>query len=259
MVQWCRVTGHDHFPPGAIRAVAFDIDGTLYPIRSIALRSLPLIARHARLFYAFGKARQALRGERPGAALRQRQAALVACMLGVGTGEAARRIERVVYGQWPRRFGRLQPFSGVAETLAGLRREGLRLGVVSDSPFTREKLSALGLQDGWDAVVSADDAGALKPNPEPFQRVARLLEVAPGEVLFVGNSYQRDVIGAHRAGMRAAHYTRRPVSGGVAAVSFPRYRLFPRVGSLRRGAESAEREERTARRSGAKFDNPGSR
>ena len=133
--------------------------------------------------------------------------------------------------------------------------------MVSDSPFTREKLSALGLQDGWDAVVSADDAGALKPNPEPFLRVARLLEVAPGEVLFVGNSYQRDVIGAHRAGMRAAHYTRRPVAGGVAAVSFSRYRLFPRIVPLQPGAEStwrAERPERTARRSGAKFDNPGS-
>ena len=228
---------------GAIRAAVFDIDGTLYPVRRIALRSLPLIGAHLGLFYAFGRARQALRRERPGAALRRRQAELVARSLGIDEGEAARRIEQVVYGQWPRCFGRLRPYAGVQETLAGLRRQGLRLGVVSDSPFTREKLTALSLRTGWDAIVSADEAGALKPNPEPFLRVAELLDVAPGEVLFVGNSYRRDVIGAHRAGMRAAHFTRRPVRAGVAAVSFPHYRLFPRVASPEQNVERAERHE----------------
>ena len=237
------VTCHDDVLHAAIRAVVFDIDGTLYPIRRIALRSVPLISAHLRLFYAFGRARQALRRERPGAALRRRQAELVARSLGIDAGAAARRIERVVYGQWPRCFGRLRPYAGVAETLTGLRREGLRLGVVSDSPFTREKLTALGLHTGWDAIVSADEAGALKPNPEPFLRVLELLGVAPGEVLFVGNSYHRDVIGAHRAGMQAAHFTRRPVRAGVAAISFPHYRSFPRVASPERSAERAERHE----------------
>ena len=225
------MTGHDSLLPGAVRAVVFDIDGTLYPIRRIALRSLPLIVRHLRLFYAFGRARQALRSECPGGALRQRQAELVAGLLGVDAGEAERRIEQIVYRRWPACFGRLRPFADVVETLAALRHRGMRLGVVSDSPFTREKLSALGLHSGWDAVVSADEAGALKPNPEPFVRVARMLGVAPGEVLFVGNSYSRDVVGAHRTGMRAAHFTRRPVSGGVAAVSFSHYRQFPCLAS----------------------------
>ena len=234
------MTCHDDFLHGAIRAVVFDIDGTLYPIRRIALRSLPLISSHLRLFYAFARARQALRRERPGAALRRRQAELVARSLGIDAGAAARRIEQVVYGQWPRCFGRLRPYAGVAETLAGLRREGLRLGVVSDSPFTREKLTALGLHTGWDAIVSADEAGALKPNPEPFLRISELLGVAPGEVLFVGNSYHRDVIGAHRAGMQAAHFTRHPVRAGVAAISFPHYRSFPCVASAEPSAERHE-------------------
>ncbi|MDE0023028.1 MAG: HAD family hydrolase [Spirochaetaceae bacterium] len=223
------MTCHTSSVPGATRAVVFDIDGTLYPTRRIAWRSLPLIAGNLRLFHAFGKARQALRRELPGPALRQRQAELVARSLGIDAADAARRIEQVVYRQWPRCFGRLRPYDGVVETLAALRRKGLRLGVVSDSPFTREKLAALGLHGGWNAVVSADEAGALKPNPEPFLRIARLLGVAPGEVLFVGNSYRRDVIGAHHAGMRAAHFTRRPVRAGVADVSFAHYRRFPRV------------------------------
>ena len=244
------MTRHTDSLHRAVRAVVFDIDGTLYPVRRIALRSAPLIASHLRLFAAFGKARRTLRLERPGPALRRRQAELAARSLGVEADEAARRIEQVVYGRWPRCFGRLRPYAGVTDTLAMLRRKGMLLGVVSDSPFTREKLRALGMQAGWDAIVSADEAGALKPNQEPFLRVARLLDVAPGEVLFVGNSYRRDVVGAHRAGMLAAHFTRRPVRAGVAAVSFPRYRSFPRLANAPRsgagaaGPALAEQEKR---------------
>ena len=149
--------------------------------------------------------------------------------LGIDSAAAAEALERVVYRQWPRTFRRLQPYSEVAATLSRLRADGLRLGVVSDSPFTHEKLAALGLQAGWGGVVSADQAGALKPNPEPFRLILRLLQVRPEEVLFVGNSYAHDMIGAHRVGMRAAHLTRHPVASGVAAVSFPNYRSFPEI------------------------------
>ena len=210
-----------------MRAVVFDVDGTLYPIRQIVSRSWPLVCRHARLFRAFGRARRALRRAPAGAGLRRRQAELVAGFLGIDCAAAAAALERVVYGQWPRTFRRLRPYPRVAVTLARLRADGLRLGVVSDSPFVREKLAALGLTAGWGGVVSADEAGALKPNPEPFLLVLRRLQVDPEEVLYVGNSYAHDVIGAHRVGMRAAHLTRRPVAAGVAAVSFPNYRLFP--------------------------------
>ena len=213
------------------RAVMFDIDGTLYPIRRMVCRSWPLVCRHARLFRAFAHARRALRGERPGARLRQRQAELVGSFLGIDAEAAAEAVERVVYRQWPRTFRRLRPYTQVAATLARLRADGLRLGVVSDSPFTREKLSALGLAAGWCAVVSADDAGASKPNPEPFLLALRLLQVKPDEALFVGNSYAHDMVGAHRVGMRGAHLTRRPVASGVAAVSFPNYRSFPEIPS----------------------------
>ena len=87
----------------------------------------------------------------------------------------------------------------------------------------------MGLEAGWGGVVSADQAGALKPNPEPFRLILRLLQVRPEEVLFVGNSYAHDMIGAHRVGMRAAHLTRHPVTSGVAAASFPNYRSFPEL------------------------------
>ena len=235
-------------PDASLRAVVFDVDGTLYPIRRIVHRSLPLVCRHVLLFRAFGRARRVLRGERPGAALRRRQAELVAQYLSIDIATAAAAVERVVYQQWPRTFPRLRPFAHVIETLDTLRARGLKLGVVSDSPFMRQKLTALGLGAGWHGAVSADEAGALKPNPEPFLRVASLLQVDPKEVLFVGNSYPQDMLGAHRVGMHTAHLTRRPVASGVAAISFPHYRAFPEIPPPDRAQEETAKFDRPQRR-----------
>ncbi|TVR54914.1 MAG: HAD family hydrolase, partial [Spirochaetaceae bacterium] len=46
-----------------------------------------------------------------------------------------------------------------------------------------------------------------KPNPEPFVAAAECLGLSAEKILFVGNSYEYDVVGAHRAGMHAAHIT----------------------------------------------------
>ena len=44
-----------------ISAVAFDLDGTLYPNYSLYIRLLPFLFRHPQLIAALGKARQIIR------------------------------------------------------------------------------------------------------------------------------------------------------------------------------------------------------
>ena len=53
-----------------------------------------------------------------------------------------------------------------------------------------------------DAVISSETVGAYKPHPRPFQRVLEVLEVAPHEAVFVGDTLYDDILGAQRAGMR---------------------------------------------------------
>ena len=47
--------------PG-IEAVAFDIDGTLYPAWKLMLHAVPFFIRHIRFMKAFGKVRRILHG-----------------------------------------------------------------------------------------------------------------------------------------------------------------------------------------------------
>jgi putative hydrolase of the HAD superfamily len=80
------------------------------------------------------------------------------------------------------------------------------VGLVTNGPASRQsvKLDALGLADTFDVVVYAGDLPRRKPHPDPFVRAVETLDIDPGTVLYVGDSVEYDVVGAHRAGLLVA-------------------------------------------------------
>jgi len=91
------------------------------------------------------------------------------------------------------------------DTLRELRERGLKLGVITNGEGARQrrKLASLGL-DGWfDAILVAGEEGVRKPDAEIFRRALARLDVAAHESLFVGDHPVADVEGAHRAGLNA--------------------------------------------------------
>jgi HAD superfamily hydrolase (TIGR01509 family) len=88
--------------------------------------------------------------------------------------------------------------------LAALRRQGLRLAVVSNSNGTvADVLASVGLADRVDAVVDSGVVGVEKPDPRIFLHAAAALGVRPEEAVHVGDLYSIDVVGARAAGCRA--------------------------------------------------------
>jgi putative hydrolase of the HAD superfamily len=92
---------------------------------------------------------------------------------------------------------------GVFETLAALRAAGFKLGVVSNrtKPYT-EQLARLGLDVYFDCVLAAGDVSAWKPEPEIFFHALQRMGVQAEETIYVGDNYYADVVGAQRAGIR---------------------------------------------------------
>jgi putative hydrolase of the HAD superfamily len=204
-------------------AVVFDVDGTLYDNWRMYLRSLPFAVSHIRLIVAFNRVRKRIRGIRPINDFYTLQAEMLAEELGMGTEDARELISRSVYEKWESKLEGMPVNPGVPELLTYLREEsGLKSGVLSDFPIER-KLRLLGLEEGWDLAISSEEIGYLKPNPEPFEEVARRLEVRPEAVLYVGNSYRYDVLGSKAVGMLCAHYTRGKVAESRADVSFSHF------------------------------------
>lgn len=91
------------------------------------------------------------------------------------------------------------------KTLRALQEEDLRLGVVTDTDpaLAAASLDAAGLAGFLDHIVTSRDAGYVKPSVKLFEHaLARFPGVAPAQALMVGASYERDVLGAQRAGLR---------------------------------------------------------
>ena len=98
----------------------------------------------------------------------------------------------------------LVPYPHITKTLIKLSKMQLKLGVVSDAPGKEAwlRLCYLNFHHLFDAVVTFDDTGMRKPNPEPFRKVLEMLQIEPGEALMVGDWAERDVLGAAQVGMK---------------------------------------------------------
>ncbi|MBQ7158843.1 MAG: HAD family hydrolase, partial [Treponema sp.] len=101
-------------------------------------------------------------------------------------------------------FTRIKPFEYVQECFKRLKEAGYRLALLSDFPPS-QKGDTWGLLPYCELVMGTEEIGALKPSKYPFGVLAQSLGVDLSEILYVGNSIRYDVIGAKRAGMKAAY------------------------------------------------------
>lgn len=184
--------------PAAIRAVVFDLYGTLVSIRRPYLRrkaarvlGVPpsrwmglvraeLLTRSFASVDAFARfICERLAPGRPGLS------ATVAAM-----------VEEEVAS--------VQPFDGVLPLLAFLRRRGYALGLLSNlSSVHKDPLRRLGMEPLFDATGFSCDSGLVKPEPRSYLDLCARLGHAPGETLIVGDSMPNDVRAPRALGMRA--------------------------------------------------------
>ena len=191
-------------------AVAFDLDGTLYHNSRLFVRLVPFLLKEHRLLRAMGKARKLMRqgvsADSPGD-FYDRQALIMGELLGIPKEQARDRTDKFIYRGWEPLFEKVRLFPHVRETLETFRKAGIKLGLLSDFP-PETKLKNLKISECWDTFLSSEETGHLKPHSAPFMELARRMEAAPEEMLYVGNSIPYDVVGAHNAGMKAAQIGR---------------------------------------------------
>ena len=209
--------------PNSIEAVAFDIDGTLYPNWRMYIASIPLLMRHMRLVYAFRKARMEIRSIKPLENQMETTIHMVAHYLNESTITAEKKVKSIIYGKWMRVFENISLYKGVVDTLTWIRKHGMQTAVISDFPV-QQKLSMLQLSSYFDVAFSSEETQYLKPNPEPFLQLSRILQLKPEHILYVGNDYQYDILGAHAVGMKTAHLSFWKMRHTLADYSFHRYK-----------------------------------
>ncbi len=204
-----------------IQAVVFDVDGTLYSNAAMYRRSMWFGLRNLRFILGMSKIRKQIREMDYIEDFFTVQADLLANRLGMSREKARTYIsERVC--SWEDELKGIPLMPGLHDFLDHLTAAGIRTGLLSDFPVQR-KLKIIGMDRDWDCILSSEDVGYLKPRIESFTEVCKRLNLPPDHILYVGNSYSYDVIGAKNTGMLAAHVAAKPVSGTKADVTIADY------------------------------------
>jgi HAD superfamily hydrolase (TIGR01549 family) len=196
-----------------LKALIFDVDGTLYrqrPVRyGMLWRLLGAYVRQPaqsllmfRVLHAYRRAQEVLRASHladGSTALRQLQ---LACEW---TGVAPEFAEACVtrwMEQEPLALVARSRRAGVVEFLETAKERGVRLGICSDYPPTA-KLRALGIAHFFEVVVSAQDPEVrqFKPSPRGLETALRRLGVSQFQALYIGDRPEVDAVAASSAGI----------------------------------------------------------
>lgn len=187
-----------------IKAVAFDIDGTLYPDRQLYLRLLPYFLKNFRFFVKYNKVRHILHRTAPLPDFFEYQARLLAGLMKIPVAQAHSRINETIYEGLKPYFLKVKPFPHIVETIDAFKNAGLKVAILSDFP-PEQKGDLWGLKSKFDCILGSEKCGALKPSMYPFGILAQKLNLKPHEILYVGNSIKSDIRGARDAGMKTAY------------------------------------------------------
>ena len=93
-------------------------------------------------------------------------------------------------------------FPQVKQTLAALKTTGLPMAIVTNkpTPFVAPLLDSLGIADAFSLIIGGDDVPVKKPHPAAIFMVLGTFGVLPNELLFVGDS-RNDIQAAQAAGV----------------------------------------------------------
>jgi 2-haloacid dehalogenase len=98
------------------------------------------------------------------------------------------------------RYHELKPWPEVTEVFDALRREGLKLGVVTNCSEARGATAIACTGVEFDVVVTAERAGYYKPDPRPYEQALAELGMTANRCLFVAGSVY-DLFGTSKVGL----------------------------------------------------------
>ena len=211
-----------------LKAVIFDIDGTLYDYNAAHTHAFAALTDYAcdafgltpERFEALHREADLLLRQRTGdhcAAIHNRLLRYQLVLELIGRPVVfAPRLEKLY---WDTLILWMKPNPGLHEAFNFIKARGMTLGICTNmtADWQYAKLERLDILHQVDFMVTSEEASAEKPDRRLFELCVEKTKCLPSECAFVGDSLKDDALGAKAAGMRPIWLH----DGADAKVDFP--------------------------------------
>lgn len=176
-----------------VKAVVFDLDDTLYMENEFVEYGLKNAANVAETVYGIVNANEKIRS--------LYQESKVNVFDRLVNAEKIKDKEIAVAGL-VKAYRNCEPVSlhcnpGILQLLQTLRSKKISTGIITDGIVNvqKSKIKALGIQEYIDEIVITDELGGVqcrKPNPIGFEKMLKMLDVKPQEMVYIGDNPNKD-------------------------------------------------------------------
>ena len=202
-----------------IKAIIFDLDDTLYSYNKLNEQGINEICNYTceklkiekeKFYEAFDKAKKDVKTTLGDVASSHNR--LLYCQKTLeNLNENPFSIALEMYEvYWQYILKNMKLNANVLEVLEFCKLKKIKIGVCTDLTvhIQHRKIRKLGINEYVDAIVTSEEVGVEKPNFKMYNKILEKLDVTPGEVLFVGDSLKKDVLGSMEYGMKALWYSK---------------------------------------------------
>ncbi len=197
-----------------IKAVIFDLDNTLYDYdkcHEIAMEKVEEYAckryllSHAKFTDAFKAARDEVKERLESTASAHNRMLYMQLFLEKIDRKPLDGALELYNTYWDEFLDNIRLFGYVRPLMEWLKNKGIRIAILTDltANIQHRKLYKLDLKDYIDVLVTSEEAGQEKPSKTIFEIALNKLCLSPSEVIMVGDSTSKDIVGSEKVGINA--------------------------------------------------------
>lgn len=123
---------------------------------------------------------------------------------------------------WKTYYQEMQLFHGVKEFLETLKKNKIKIAIVTDmlADIQMQKIEVLGIEKDIDFLITSEEAGHDKPHQTIFKLALQKLRLNADEVLMIGDEQEKDIEGARNLGISAILINENSFKDGKLAAYF---------------------------------------